>query len=178
MNDLCPVNESGYCVRHRTVHVGALLEWSQSDTEMGRKYRDLWDRQLAARNRGRSARFVRALWRHVRHGLPTAPPPIQEARIQICKACPELDANKMQCRLCRCSMNGLVLNKTRWARESCPKGNWPAVPGETLWARAWRAVGYALFRVKGGDLNTDPVDVQHGAGQAAIGSVKEIDKDG
>jgi hypothetical protein len=40
---VCPVGPDGWCPRHRTRHVGHLLELALMDNEHGEAYRRLWD---------------------------------------------------------------------------------------------------------------------------------------
>lgn len=40
---VCPVDDKGYCSRHRTTHVGRVLELSQMDNDLGAGYRRIWD---------------------------------------------------------------------------------------------------------------------------------------
>lgn len=42
----CPLDDNGYCPRHKTRHQGKALEFALADSELGEKYRRLWDRQL------------------------------------------------------------------------------------------------------------------------------------
>lgn len=89
--------------------------------------------------------FTRALWRHVRHGLPTASPADRAARWAICEPCEYRDRDKNQCRQCGCSLPpGQMLSKIAWAGESCPLLGkragpwWGPVAGEKVWTRAAR----------------------------------------
>lgn len=41
-------------------------------------------------------------------------------RLAICQACPQFDAENMNCRACGCD----VLKKTEKLHESCPEGKW------------------------------------------------------
>jgi hypothetical protein len=40
----CKVTDDGYCERHKTRHVGRLLELALMDNEQGAGYRRLWDK--------------------------------------------------------------------------------------------------------------------------------------
>lgn len=46
----CPVDDKGYCPRHKTVHKGRRLELSQDMTALGIKYRRGWDQQVGQVN--------------------------------------------------------------------------------------------------------------------------------
>jgi hypothetical protein len=42
----CPVDpHTFWCERHQTYHIGRIYDLSQDETELGEKYRRLWDRQ-------------------------------------------------------------------------------------------------------------------------------------
>lgn len=40
---ICPVDERGYCTRHKVVHRGAWLRWALDPSERGEAYRRKWD---------------------------------------------------------------------------------------------------------------------------------------
>lgn len=80
------------------------------------RYRELWA-DVPPRWR-RVLTFLRALIRHVCHGLPRAID--QPRRMAICRACEHFDAAKTTCRKCGC---GLRL-KTAWRLSLCPVGRW------------------------------------------------------
>jgi len=91
--------------------------------------------------------FLGALWRHVRHGLPTATPADRAARQAICDQCEWQDKVKRVCVQCGCGLKpGQLLDKLHWAGEKCPlygHPSWPGrgwgpVQGEKVWTRAWR----------------------------------------
>lgn len=73
------------------------------------------------------ASAISAAHRFARAGFATTPPEILAARQDICKACPEWDAqalnNTGRCRKCGCS----TWAKLRMATERCPLGKWEAV---------------------------------------------------
>ncbi len=39
----CPVNETGFCPRHQTVHHGLALQFSQQESSFGDRYRQALD---------------------------------------------------------------------------------------------------------------------------------------
>lgn len=55
---------------------------------------------------------------------------VQSERLEICRRCKWLDADKMRCNLCGCRMKG-IMGKTAWATESCPASppKWHKVRG-------------------------------------------------
>lgn len=46
---ICRVDDTGWCERHDCKHVGRLLELALDSSELGEKYRLLWDSQMAPR---------------------------------------------------------------------------------------------------------------------------------
>ncbi|SRR5579883_3377732 len=117
----------------------------EEQRQQAQRYARPWRRWLRRQRRlwrrwGRYPRFIAALWRHVRHGLPTATPEDLEARWAQCEPCEHRDRDANICRKCGCPIAGVLRNKLRLARESCPlkPPKWGPVPGEKLWSRLWR----------------------------------------
>lgn len=67
----------------------------------------------------RAVRFLRALIAHARDGFRTLPVERSEARLVVCRACPEFNAGA--CKLCGCNM----ALKATWADQECPLKKWP-----------------------------------------------------
>jgi len=64
--------------------------------------------------------FSKAISVHTLSGLKTASEEEQVKRADICGACPELDEEKYECKICKCRLQ----LKISWATSSCPIGNW------------------------------------------------------
>lgn len=66
--------------------------------------------------------FALALLQHAASGMRNATEEQQEARMAICRACPEFTADG-ECRQCGCVM----AKKVAWAEQACPIGKWEGV---------------------------------------------------
>jgi tetratricopeptide (TPR) repeat protein len=66
---------------------------------------------------------TKAMANFVGAGFQTAPPEMQQKRLQTCAACEHFTG--MRCKICGC----FIQVKSRMLSEDCPIGKWPAVPG-------------------------------------------------
>lgn len=132
MNPPCVLQADGYCLRHRQRHIGHLRAIALGTDAKSQAHREIWDRRTG----GKVTRFLLALLRHLRHGLPVAPPADQAERWAICNACPLRRGNS--CSACGCRLKGKLASKIAFAAESCPRGYWPAVRGDSWLSRFLR----------------------------------------
>lgn len=148
----CTCAAPGKCPRYSQIMTARDLQIcsGQAGAEKQSKYRVVWEKirdgeihvptPVQAGSRNRFKTFTVAFWKHLRHGLPTASLPDQEARLAICMGCSDLDKEAMRCTACLCKVEGRIINKLKWAKEKCPKDKWGPVQGETVWGMAWRWV--------------------------------------
>lgn len=66
---------------------------------------------------------AKAAARFAASGARLCTPSEREARLAVCRACPEYDAARGLCRRCGCHTE----IKLRMASESCPLGNWDRI---------------------------------------------------
>lgn len=67
-------------------------------------------------------------WDLLRTNVPRATDAVAEARLNICKACPELIKATHQCKKCGCIMN----LKVKLAGAVCPLEKWLAAQGDEI----------------------------------------------
>lgn len=99
--------------------------------------------------------FARALYRHVRHGLPYASPEDQAKRWAVCEPCEYRRPESNECMQCGCWLKGRgqIASKIAWASEKCPLlGNrpgpwWSEVEGEKIHRLAWRKAKQLIRKV-------------------------------
>lgn len=62
----------------------------------------------------------KAVIQHAVAGFPEAAEETAQARLAICRACPDLDPEKMTCNRCGCQMDV----KVYWSEQRCPVQKW------------------------------------------------------
>lgn len=122
MNPPCPM-KGDYCPRHGKQHLGHLRALALGTDAKSQAHREIWDRRAG----GRVTRFLKALLRHLYHGLPVASESEQQERAAICGPCPLRRGDS--CGACGCRLKGKLVNKIAMAAERCPKGHWGPVKG-------------------------------------------------
>lgn len=136
---VCPIDEKGYCSRHKTVHYGRKLELSQQDDEAGEKYRLVWDRKLQSFEAqggpsplGQVLNFGKAFWTDVKNWMPRVSDEVYAQRLAACETCEAYcdksvegwRCNHVECG-CRLKEHVILPGKARWGAETCPIGRWP-----------------------------------------------------
>ena len=170
MSEKCLCDKSGYCPRFKRQMHRRQYEICRGGTTDGlpvvlrNRWLALWagrplrgwvlyDRFSATRIRlYRLLRFAQAVLRHVAAGLPRASAAGVAARRAVCEPCFWRDKDKDQCNQCGCHLGGRkeLVAKLAWAKERCPLYDpakrpgeyWGPVPGEALWRRLLRRLGF------------------------------------
>lgn len=122
MKEKCSCEKEGWCERHQMQKMGRLFELCKLDNDLGRRYRELWDRKVQESKMPVFTRqvfnFLKAITRHVVDGLKNVGEEEYKNRIEICNGC---DSNiEGKCKECGCPID----KKAKWASEDCPLKKW------------------------------------------------------
>lgn len=140
---ICPVDENGYCGRHKCRHRGRILQIALTDDDKSESFRQTWDKQLVDRENGRKPsivvkglKYLVSLGNHYLKGRPVVSLEVYQEREAHCNACEHVDKTSLPwtCNLCGCLLQQLEnkAGKLHWAGESCPDSppRWSSVAQE------------------------------------------------
>lgn len=70
--------------------------------------------------------FIKALYHHIKHGMPKASQDKINYRYNICLQCESYDAISSQCLECGCNISNqkIFMNKLAWHDQKCPLEKW------------------------------------------------------
>ncbi len=118
------------------------LCWSAANSPKWQEFFSTWRPKLRLpRFMRRVKTFTKTVIHALLHGLPWVTPEVYAEREAKCTPC-YYRTKDGKCSKCGCGTanrgRSWLLDKLWWALESCPDGQWPAVEGETVFARAKR----------------------------------------
>ncbi len=128
---ICVLDDNDYCTRHKRTHYGHLRQIALDPSEIGDKFRAVWDQQTDGTlpmpsTAARIKNYIASLSEHVANGSKLVPLEVRQNRAAICEPCEYRNTKSNACSLCGCQLNeeNVLGDKLAWAVSKCPANKW------------------------------------------------------